>query len=545
MKHVKEQLQSNSPANRRGETGNMLTLTVVSIALIVIPLFMVLGHTGVSLVARQRAQSIVEAAGLIAANDLSRIIFNDPTFGYVSLSNHPPTGSATRASDGEPLPVIGINTLVGTIRQNAIIGRQLRNQTIMSLAESDRVSLAKTIDELNSILNDSLTGAVTYVDIDGEVVDPLADVSAYLNANLPGNLQLESVCLSSGWLAHGSTTAVPVPQPNHIAQVSSEDSQGGNYRAFVDIPVANRSYTFAGIGNSSSIVPSSEFRESDADHICSIVRIECVFTAKNLPLLPFGLDPSTKFSCASCSQPGTLPDVATKGGMTLKLSGGSVPGLQSWNDFLSIDNFCDNQVTAYDVVGGDYPVDQDARMQQISGQMPTSTAKQFAEHLYYWLRNGHLQPRIDAVLAMLNEPFRCGPNEMYTYEFAGDGKIARKTVLRDPLLVGVTADAQYSVVADTNLASGVTPVIVFRDNVRYLGTKSGGKHGGQPLAGYPLDGPELQQYSGDSKRLSARLSKRSTYRNGLALDIEIGGLQQQETPFDPSCMNRPIPNRRI
>ncbi len=544
MKRAGKQLRA-APPERGGEKGSMLALTIVSIALIVVPLFMVLAYTGVSLVARQRAQSIVEAAGLIAANDISRIIFNDPTFGYVSLSNHPPTGKATRAPDGEPLPVIGINTLVGTIRQNAIIGRQLRNQTIMSLAENDRVSLGKTIDELNSILNDSLSGAVTYVDIDGEVVDPLEDVTAFLNANLPKNLKLESVSLANGWLARGSTTTIPVPQPNQIAQVSSEDSQGGNYKAFIDVPVTNRSFSFAGLGTASSIVPSAEFRESDTEHICSIVRIECVFVVKDLPLLPFGLTPSSQFNCFACSQPCTQPDVATKGGMTLKLSGGSVPGLQSWSDFLKTDNFNDNQVIAYDIIGGDYPVDQDARMRQIPGQVPSSTAKQFAEHLYYWLRNGRLQPRIDAVLAMMNEPFRCGPNEMYTYEFAKDGKIARRTVFRDPLLVGVTADAQYSVVADTNLAGGITPVIVFRDNVKYLGTKTGGKHGGQPLAGYPLAGPDLQQYSGDNKKLSIRLSKRSIYRSGLALDIEIGGVQQQVETFDPSSMNRPIPNRRI
>ncbi len=34
------------------------------------------------------------------------------------------------APDGEPLPVIGINTLTGTIRQIAVLGHEIQNQTL-------------------------------------------------------------------------------------------------------------------------------------------------------------------------------------------------------------------------------------------------------------------------------------------------------------------------------------------------------------------------------------------------------------------------------
>ena len=61
---------------------------------------------------KTRTESVIDAAGLVAADDLSRLIINDPNFGYVSLSNYPPIGIATCAADGEPLPVVGINTLV-------------------------------------------------------------------------------------------------------------------------------------------------------------------------------------------------------------------------------------------------------------------------------------------------------------------------------------------------------------------------------------------------------------------------------------------------
>lgn len=106
--------------------------------LFVMPALLLVGQTCLLLAHRQRAQSTVEAATLLAANDLSWIVINHPHFGWVSLSNHPPVGNATCAPDGEPLPVIGINTLVGTIRHNSVLARQLRNPTLQALAAAGR-----------------------------------------------------------------------------------------------------------------------------------------------------------------------------------------------------------------------------------------------------------------------------------------------------------------------------------------------------------------------------------------------------------------------
>jgi len=269
----------------------------------------------------------------------------------------------------------------------------------------------------------------------------------------------------------------------------------------------------------------------------------------------------------------------------LRFSGIPVQGLYSWSDLLKENNFRDSQISMFDAVGGDFPVDHDARMRQYRPDFHTGTAQQFGEHLYYWLRNGHLRPRLDAIMSMVNDPFQSRPNEVYLYEFANNGTISRRALPRDPFQVGVTADAQCSVIADTNIQAGVTPVIIFRDDVKRLGTRSGGKHGGQPLAGDPLNWCEMQEFGGDELlaqglgkgKLGTSLTvvdtsnpvvqtnksvnfdvfrkidgrslliqpRKSFYSGGLALDIEIGGIRPSTARQDVASMRNLRFKRRV
>ena len=216
LNHITKVRQSK----HRSKTGGAFVIILACCCLIIVPMIVIAAQFGMYTVDKSRVQNIVEAAGLLAANDLSRIVINDPNFGYVSLSNYAPIGKATVAPDGEPLPVTGINTLIGTIRQNTILAHELGNPTIASLVETDRVDLQRTIDTLNTTLSQSLTGKSKqeFTDIQGVKVDPLQDVTKYLKATLPANVELISVKLSNGWLSDGGRTTVPVPQPERIAE---------------------------------------------------------------------------------------------------------------------------------------------------------------------------------------------------------------------------------------------------------------------------------------------------------------------------------------
>jgi len=523
-------------AKHRRKTGSMLFVTVCVVAVILIPLLILFCQFGVHVMYSGRAQNVVEAAGKIAAIDLSRIVINDPDFGFVSLSNHPAVGQATRALDGEPLPVIGINTLVGTLRQNAIVAEELRNETMKSLIDNDLASLDTTIENLNAKLQGSLsddTRKTKCIDIHGKAVDPLADVAAFLSENLPKNVQLESVKLSLGWLEGGSETTIALPQPTKLARVRTQDIQAGQYQAFTDYPVGKRTFSFAGLDSQTHLVSKQNFQEADGKHICSIVKIECTLTPSETP--------DSKIQCISCSQAFSQPDLATHGSMTVRFPGKPVSGLLSWREFLTQGYFQDNKVTTFDVVGGDYPFDKESRMQQSQQESQSGTSQQFAEHLYCWLRNGRSRARIDAILSMIDEPFRPYANEVYTYEFAADRSISRRVVDGNRFTRAVTADGQFASMADTRTKSGANAIILFRDNVRLLSTDSG-KHGGQPLAGYPLGNSEG---SIDHEQLALNFCQRKTHPYGLALDIEIGGTGDSTARNDVVRMRQRTASRKI
>lgn len=566
---------------KRSESGNLLIIIILVVNFVVIPILLFLFQTGLYLADRDRAQYAVEAASLLTADKLSGVIVNDPSFGWVSLSNYPPVGKATCAPDGEPLPVLGINTLVGTIRQNAIVARELRNETMATLASTDRDALQGTIRSLNGALQRTLgeDKKKLGIDIHGDKVDPVLDATKFLMSSLPNNFRLESIKVTNGWLDEGGTTNIPIPQPEHLAQLKPGLTSSGRYKPFVNVPVEKESFTFGAIGSSSTLVNSTHFRQADGTHICSVVKVECTFAryAPGLDILKsFGLDNLSKLQTTACCQPYTLADNGPLGVMTLRFSAGAVPGLDSWASFLG-NNFQDRKVTTYDVVGGDYPTDMQARMTEAQPRLQPSTSQQFSEHLYYWLRNGHLRPRIDAILSMVNEPFRNGPKEVYAYEFATNGTISRRVLSRDPFPVGVTCESQLSSVVDTSIHNGMSPIIVFRNNVKNLGTEFGGKHAGQPLPGMPLNWCELPDFGGD-EQMALRLGKgrlatgltiadpfgqslklsagdpnntlfrnqkgdglatqprRSYYSGGLALDIEIGGAGEPAATPDVAAM---------
>lgn len=568
----------------RSRNGNVLIIIIITICFILLPLLIVVSQLGFFQIDRDRTQNIVDAAGLIAANDLSRIVLNDENFGYVSLSNYPPVGKGTLADDGEPLPVTGINTLIGTIRQNAIIARELGNETMEHLSEADRVNAQKTIKNLNAAIKEALSGerGTKFTDIQGEVVNPIVDAANFLNANLPKNVQIQSLTLKSGWLESGATTNIPIPQPDLYALLAPDQIRGGNYKPFINVPVDGKAFTFAGLGSSSTLVSAKEFRDTDDKHINSIMRIECVLVRDNKVdnSLSGPVRPPEHISCVACCQPHSAADVGPKGVMTLRFTGGPIPGMQSWSDLLKREGFQDKKITTYDVVSGDYPLDSAARMVPHDSEMLLTTSQQFAEHLYCWLRNGCMRPRIDSVLAMVSDSFKSDPKQIYAYEFAKDGNISRRILQKDPFPVGVTADEQFSSTVDTRIQNGVAPIIIFRNNVKRLGTEHGGKHAGQPLAGNPLNWCEIPEYGGDEHQASdlgkGRLGtgltlldptgatdpelaihdqnfslfrqldgksmcmqpRRSFYSGGLALDIEIGGTTPPDIKRDVLSMRK-------
>ena len=540
----------------------MLAIMAIVLCFILVPLFLLQTQIGLYFVDDQRIESVVEGACLVAANDLSKLIIKDPHFGYVSLSNYPPIGMATVAPDGEALPVVGINTLVATVRQNAIVAHELNNATMKMMAEKDRLYLKATRNKLNRALELSMRRKKkeTWTDIHNKKIDPLESATKFLKKHLPKHTELKKIRLSTGWLdQEGGTTNMSHPQPERLAYVKEDQVQGGEYKPFIDIPFAGKSYTFAGLSKSSRLVAKERFKKRDQKHINSIIKLECVIARKESQ--PGGLKLNQAKKYVICCQPYANPDKGPKGVMTLRLTGAPVAGLRSWTDFLNDRTFSDNKVTTYRSIKGDYPIDKKARMLRTKKLARLGTAGHFGQHFYCWLRNGNTRPSIGSVLEVANEYLKLSPNEIYVYEFCKNGNISRRTLPKYPFHFGVTSDKQVSVVADTRIQGGLSPVIIIRNNVRYLGTVYGGKHGGQPLTGNPINWCELHEYGGDEMiakslgkgRLGTglnlsnpiallsqkKLQPRSNYYSGgLALDIEIGGTNPPNIKHDLLSMRK-------
>jgi hypothetical protein len=202
---------------------------------------------------------------------------------------------------------------------------------------------------------------------------------------------------------------------------------------------------------------------------------------------------------SATAQPGVSPDLSAPGVMSVRFPGGMIPAVTSWSDLLKKEMYSGGTVNHFNAVNGDYPTDQEASMTASSdiacGQVNGSNV--FEECLYYWLRNGHGKATVDAVMSMIDRPFRFdGQSGFFIYEFEKNGLISTRSIQQDPFPLGVVADQQSETFVDTNIASSGQCFITLRNEVKNLGNISGGKHGGQPLSGYPLDWCERAEFQG-------------------------------------------------
>ena len=78
--------------------GNTLVLIVAVMAILIAILLFALGYTRL-VGSNQEQKTAIEAASLAAAKEISRIVINDPNFGFISLSDAAPVGKSTAAGD--------------------------------------------------------------------------------------------------------------------------------------------------------------------------------------------------------------------------------------------------------------------------------------------------------------------------------------------------------------------------------------------------------------------------------------------------------------
>src|SRR5277367_5798187 len=84
--------RKGSRHNPRTKRGGILVLAVIILAFVVMPAGFLLTRCGTMMETRSQYQGDMEAASLLVADRLAKIVVNDPHFGFISLSNRPPIG---------------------------------------------------------------------------------------------------------------------------------------------------------------------------------------------------------------------------------------------------------------------------------------------------------------------------------------------------------------------------------------------------------------------------------------------------------------------
>lgn len=478
---------------RRG-TGNMFVLAVSIIAVVFVPVAILLCVYGPVFISGNRAESVAEAAVLVAAKDLSRIVIPDNHFGFISLSNYPATGTATVAPDGHSAPVTALDTLDATLTQIEAVAQARHNVTMTALVDDDRADLKASTDNLAKSLQDAVQqdiGGKRYCDINGKRVCIQDDVRAFLVENLPAGVQLDAFDLALGWV-EGEQAAL-APNAHRISE--------------------------------------QYFHEDDGRHFCNAVRLRATVTANGITA-----------TYVKYGQPFCLPDTTSIGAMILRFPGSPISGMCSWNELLDPGNFHDRNVSLFDVVQGDFPFDPKARVVPKRG-CSAATAELFARHLYCWLRSMHARAKTEAVLSMLDQPLDLyRSNVVYVYELADGGAINRSMFDSNQFARPVVSEGQFMAMADATTDVGSSVVVLFRNDVDTLGCNER-KHGGYALSGYPLRPTIFGSLDYDVIR--ERFPERSKYNESVAIDIEIGGTNRPNARNDIVMMHQRTRNRKI
>jgi hypothetical protein len=488
----------------RSEHGAILILWMLfAVALLFVAVFLS-GQLAPLFMLQTRHQQALEAASLKAASELSRIVVNDPYWGYVSLSDYPAMGTATTAGDGQPLPVHSINSILAATRLDYIIAFELGNATLEDMAMEDLRNAKEAEKRLARVLNRALKENNSEArDINGDQVNPYRDAwDTYVGClgslpkPKPGQFKL-----TLGKLNDTAATTIRLPymsDPGNRTKFFPKEIQiNGCYRAYVDIPVGSEHFSFVAVGPQSSLVNIQKFvpGEEKNDELSSIVRVEAACECQNLlEKIP------QVVSGQACAEPCTLGTSPAPTALLVSFPGGRPSSITSIGDLINDRQLSATMMNSYIPRGNDYPGDASCRLEHTSSQFSAATS--IAMCFHDWLRSNYSLPGVESVISALNQNLN-GIGQRISTSFVLAVK-ADGTVIVSPLYdrpfqgFAVEENQFYSLATEPVLLGDRDSLIMCRDEVRSLGNSNGGKHAGQPLPGDPINWDELGFYVDNS-----------------------------------------------
>jgi hypothetical protein len=522
-----------SGRNKRGA----IIYLYIAIAFAVIALFMFGSRVLLLLTERGKYQQALESAAMRASVDISEIVINDPYFGFISLSDQRAIGRTTMAGDGEPLPVHGINTIIATTRLDYIIAQETGDGQLEQLALEDMRHAREAAIQLDKVLERALSpnsndAASVPRDMDGNEVHAYADALSMYEKSLQSftTANPEGFKLTLGWLRNGTQTITPIPVSNSLSKkereryVKAGTEINGYYRAYVDIPVGNEHFSFAGLGTEPTLVSATQFvpkrsqrGEDDTSqqqkfiesrqyipeinnrYLSSIVRAESVWQLSNLFSGDKDKAPETLASQA-CAQPYAVISQPAPSIFVMAFPDGCPSEINSMADILHNRGLNNATMNVYTPVRGDFPVDPLAYLQPSNnGMTQVRATAAFAQAFYDWLRSNYALPKVDAILGALSQPLGNGAHSAFSYifvaEITAEGNVIISALNANPFAdIRINENQFYAINATPALIGGSNWTVVCRDQVHTMGTFAGGKHAGQPMPGDPVNWSELSLY---------------------------------------------------
>ncbi|HIA50879.1 MAG TPA: hypothetical protein EYN91_02155 [Candidatus Melainabacteria bacterium] len=543
------------PQGRR-QRGNMIALVgAICGGVLLALLLFALAYTRL-LGGNQEQKTAIEAASIAAAKDLGCIVVKDDHFGWVSLSDYAPTGTLTKAPDGNYQPVYSINTILATIRLDMILGDQVSavcgNPVSMNtwkyLADQDYNAAMTSKNNLTALLQNSLLpgGDPNAKDIQGNLVQPYTSAeNAYKQNNVRQNggsaYVNGSLKLTLGCLDGGSETTVKVPQPESKASLGGANTQNGRYMSYVNYPYNGKNFVFTGAGNSIKLVDAKKFKAT----LPLPYAIPAIVMAEADQKYFENGDtskPARVIHTLACAQPACIPDPRPAPGLlTLDCPDNNWPAIIAHiADLLSRTQMLNNINPAeiFTTQGGDYngpgsggTLVGDGGSSFGSGSMPPASA--LAGAIYDWVRRGGNNVNIDSVVAFVNGTGLPGgkfnKNTLYKFVIDQNGVIQLSTTgaQKEPYLA-LSENQVYMDCGDALDEIDATTgnkkapwALYMKDQVRDWGDVLGGQHAGQPI---PVNGTYIASNPADKwiACLPSALPDSAIAMNGNVGTVKLG-----------------------
>jgi len=492
----------------------------------------------------QEQRAAIDVASLAAAKDLSKIVVEDPYFGFIGLSDYAPGGqtqglppvpnppvppptstpnpaftqAGTTAADGFPMPVRSINTILATVRVDMIVADVMQDQTMYNLAQLDyqyamaaQANLAANLNSVISSGNASAGASVVDVngnpphDVNGAIVNPYADAVAAYKSNkvrmsgsqttlLPGSLNL-----TLGYVPSVYTSRAPVPQPTSAAQIPATQQAYSYYLPNVAIYYKNKNaMVFSALASDTTLVDTKTFQTafpggSPPAAITPVPTVVlCQADQQYLGDGPSG-NPTTRVihatSAALCS---CITDQRPNpGSFTITFLNGSIPEIISLGTLFNVDQIGSDPTDYLQTpLGGDYPqvalsplvLPATLFPSGLNGGHPRFTYL-LSVAFYDWVRRAGDVVNVQNLVNTLNTPLASGnAPQIHNFQMMPDGTI-RYTTYPAPQQNYSVSNNQWRALSGQGFASnnGNQYDLQITNFVFQEGRMYGGKHGGEPL----------------------------------------------------------------